>query len=432
VLRQSIEEAKKFVREALLSSQRRNPLLVITSKKDYGGSWHPLVEPDRLARSLSGMVQVVQVEAPLRASEDAFQTALDGAGLGRSLKVFDGGVRLYLPGMTTNDPMERHHLWTHLYLDRQSSRAATASLIQQIALLASSYALPSGFMGAMDAADRQRRSRGIKAVVQRVSTRLEDDAQAPVEDRPSEGHDETAVVSADSATVDSSKNSQADDIRALLVQVENLQAENLVFGEENDRLESEARKLRTELELLRGERDELRAQLERGRARQPHRDVAKDREVLSHSVLKGDPTLEQALEYLQDAFPSRVEVLPSAFKSAREAVGFKFKDRAWDLQIKLVTEYWDLMANGDGGDAKARGVFGNAYSAQEAALASTSDRGVRLRTFMYRGEPVTMVRHLRIGVKEDSLAETWRLHFHWDGERKKIVIGHSGKHLDFN
>lgn len=52
----------------------------------------------------------------------------------------------------------------------------------------------------------------------------------------------------------------------------------------------------------------------------------------------------------------------------------------------------------------------------------------RKRTFDYEGEPVEMFRHLKIGVDED-VARTIRVHFHWDAEREKIVIGYCGEHL---
>lgn len=41
-----------------------------------------------------------------------------------------------------------------------------------------------------------------------------------------------------------------------------------------------------------------------------------------------------------------------------------------------------------------------------------------------------MWKHLKIGVK-DSITETWRCHFEFDADEKKVVIGHCGRHLDF-
>ena len=52
----------------------------------------------------------------------------------------------------------------------------------------------------------------------------------------------------------------------------------------------------------------------------------------------------------------------------------------------------------------------------------------RQRTFDYVGTQVEMFRHLKIGVDDDP-TRTIRVHFHWDGDRQKIVIGYCGEHL---
>ena len=52
----------------------------------------------------------------------------------------------------------------------------------------------------------------------------------------------------------------------------------------------------------------------------------------------------------------------------------------------------------------------------------------RERAFNYEGETVEMFRHLKIGVGDDA-TRTIRVHFHWDADREKIVIGYCGEHL---
>jgi hypothetical protein len=76
-----------------------------------------------------------------------------------------------------------------------------------------------------------------------------------------------------------------------------------------------------------------------------------------------------------------------------------------------------------------RGVFGNAYAASESEKAESNPRAKRLRTFTYKGNDIVMMSHLRIGVN-DGVAETLRIHFAWDSDDRKIIIGHCGQHLD--
>jgi hypothetical protein len=72
---------------------------------------------------------------------------------------------------------------------------------------------------------------------------------------------------------------------------------------------------------------------------------------------------------------------------------------------------------------------GNAYSARESETVEANKRARQLRTFNHKGDSIEMMKHLKIGIK-DSAAETLRIHFEWDGNARKIIIGHCGQHLD--
>lgn len=140
--------------------------------------------------------------------------------------------------------------------------------------------------------------------------------------------------------------------------------------------------------------------------------------------------LEDALRVLCLVFPDRVVVLDSAWRSARVAKDFKYPRRALELMVTLCTEYWSKLAEGKG-DTEAKGVFGQkSFAANESKTARDNKRAKSLRTFSYRGEPVEMMKHLKIGAPSEGTADTWRCHFEWDARERCIVIGHCGKHLD--
>ena len=141
------------------------------------------------------------------------------------------------------------------------------------------------------------------------------------------------------------------------------------------------------------------------------------------------PCLEDCLLILSHLFPGRVVILPSAWKSAREAAGFRRSDKAFELLRKLFADYFDAMSEGLG-DRAGQQVFGpTSFAARESEGVENNKRARSLRTFVYEGEPIEMMRHIKIGVK-DSVAETFRAHFHWDDEGRRIVLGHCGCHLD--
>ena len=119
--------------------------------------------------------------------------------------------------------------------------------------------------------------------------------------------------------------------------------------------------------------------------------------------------------------------MDSAHASARKMTLFAHGRDLLGLLRKLVTTYRDRLM--DGGDTKARFVFGrDHYAAKESKLVMGSKDMRRQRTFEYDGKQEEMFRHLKIGVREDP-RETIRVHFHWDAPRRKIVIGHCGEHL---
>jgi polyhydroxyalkanoate synthesis regulator phasin len=147
------------------------------------------------------------------------------------------------------------------------------------------------------------------------------------------------------------------------------------------------------------------------------------------NALNECPTLEESLKVIEALFGDRVVILDSAWSSARDAESYKYKDTGFELLWKLVTQYWEVLSNGKG-DTEARAIFGmNKYSAKESETVTFNRRARLLRTFRYKGEDVYMEKHLRDNVNP-SVVETIRVHFHWDAEDRKIVIGHCGAHLD--
>lgn len=136
----------------------------------------------------------------------------------------------------------------------------------------------------------------------------------------------------------------------------------------------------------------------------------------------------QSLLVIKRLFPTRIEVLDSAFESADESKSFRNRKLLFSLLLELVTGYWCALASGRS-DAEARLGFGEHYAAQESDTVENSRRARQRRTFIYKGKPVPMMKHLKIG-KKPGMSETIRVHFEWDASQRIIVIGHCGRHLD--
>jgi hypothetical protein len=144
-------------------------------------------------------------------------------------------------------------------------------------------------------------------------------------------------------------------------------------------------------------------------------------------LASGSPTPAVLLDVVQNSFPARVAVLDTAHESAKQSQTFEHVERLSTLLRRLCTDYYDELERG--GDSKARNVFTNhEFAAQESETVQNSEVLRSHRTFKYRNEQVCMLRHLKIGVA-NTVETTIRVHFHWDSEKKRIVIGHCGPHL---
>jgi hypothetical protein len=145
------------------------------------------------------------------------------------------------------------------------------------------------------------------------------------------------------------------------------------------------------------------------------------------AIFEQAPSLETSLRTIATIFPDRVIVLDSAYESAQDSSAFRHRKKAFSLLWTLCTDYWKALTSGHG-DGEAKQCFGAAFAAKESETLSSAGR--RRRTFTYGGAEFLMEKHLKIGVA-DSKAETLRVHFEWLGDRKQILIGYCGGHLDF-
>lgn len=149
------------------------------------------------------------------------------------------------------------------------------------------------------------------------------------------------------------------------------------------------------------------------------------------AIAGGAGTIVDALRTVAHVYSDRLIVLDSAWKSANAAVGFRKVSKAFDLLRRLGSDYWATLASGKP-DSQAKEVFTkNEFAPDESDTVANNKRGRKLRTFVYKGQPVEMLPHLKIGVK-DSEYETLRVHFMWDAESRVIVIGHCGAHINFD
>ncbi len=201
---------------------------------------------------------------------------------------------------------------------------------------------------------------------------------------------------------------------------------------ENDRLETEIAEVRAEIDDARSEVNKkeyvIQSLKDRLEAAGVGRGSSVDIERLINIACRNDqPTPLECLDVLQSIHGDKCIILDSARKSAKNMNRFIHGRQLLSMLIRLVTDYRSALI--DGGDSKAKKCFGkNEFAAKESETVVNNKAMRRARTFEYEGKLVEMLRHLKIGVEDDE-TKTIRVHFHWDAQKKRIVIGYCGPHL---
>lgn len=399
-------ETDAYVRHVLLDRHREVPVLLVTPtvRMEF------IVDPASLAKGLRGMASVVELRS--RDATEALTRSLVDAGFDPLFTCFDGGVRLYAPRMSPDDPLHRHRLWIRTWLLRFSDDVGQRSMLLAglVADRIAEAVMPSDLISSVQDFDRNERRRHAE----RVLAAPPPDPGQSMESVLAQSTSQIAALEAAlrDATYENELYDESNRSLTEQLNVERRRVGELEFEAQNERLKSEA------LEQRLGAKQQKDVD---GVPQEVRADLA--------ASLGGEIPPEVSLRLISIAWPDRVVVLDSAVRSARKSASFKQPDDALELLTTLVTDYYDAIKRG--GDNEARKVFGKNEFAPKESDSSLSKEGLKRRVFTYKNQPVEMLAHLKIGVKP-SVAETLRIHFHWDARDQKIVIGHCGPHLDFD
>ena len=216
------------------------------------------------------------------------------------------------------------------------------------------------------------------------------------------------------------------------------EADSLLYksAQKNKDLEGKLQAKEEEISLLNSQIDGLKHALD-GQQQSSQQidedalDVLENFRTLLMPVIGSDkpkPSLEECMNIIQALFRERVVFLDTAFDSARESSDFIYGMKAFSLMWRLVNSYWEDLRSGKGEQIAMKCFGRNEYAQNEANALSVEGR--RRRTFVFEGQEFLMDKHLKIGVK-DSLTETLRIHFMWLNDRKQVIVGHCGKHINF-
>lgn len=220
-----------------------------------------------------------------------------------------------------------------------------------------------------------------------------------------------------------------DELRALHAkEIDELQDNKLeeAIEEEKKRLEAEQRiaELERELEEANTKRFGYEAQIEGMKAAVSRATALEAAASARMDIAKYPQSPETIVSYFTSVFADRIAFSDSAVKSLK-GCRFSLRD-LWEILFSLSTVMWDLMQSDNCPDPykEFRQRTGIDASRGEGSMTRKDARLMEQFKTTYQGRVIDIEPHITYGRDSQSV------HFGFDIDTKKIVVGHCGEHLD--
>ena len=394
------ENIENVVNDVLLNPERKLPVLIVSRST---GDEELCVDPIGLGRSLQGMAVVCSLAKGCGIS---LTHALRAASVDwKHLGCWDGSVRVYLPGFTPSSDPKKHSLWFRQFLELKHSGERIRFVARKVAANVIELQYPSGFSRIIE--DHDLRVAGEE------SLRISKSGKSKEQVVALQGEVRLLQEANQSLRLDAD---QVSGLRNTISQLEGLfeesNQERKFAQEDAEQQRQRAGKLAMELKLI--------------KQKLPIEQI----EVTPSWLLDG-LIQEQWNPYgayvrlLQSRYSDHVIFLPEALKSADECIYTK-PGKPKKMLRDLVTKYYEALLSGEGDRAGIR-IFGvDGFAAKENDTLSIE--GERARTKSFEGKDWFMENHLKI-TKGGTPTTAFRVHFIWDSQNRRILVGHVGEHL---
>ena len=140
--------------------------------------------------------------------------------------------------------------------------------------------------------------------------------------------------------------------------------------------------------------------------------------------------LSEAVELIEVLFPEKLSLSEEAKKSAKAASNIPI-DIAWPCLFQMATTLHDLFfvesEKGIDIEKEFNDRTGLGLAMTEGRQTKRDPNLLKLRTIVYEGKEISIVPHVKSGTKKPKLL---RIYFYPDQEKKRIIVGHCGDHLN--
>lgn len=344
-----------------------------------------LVDPSRLARNLAGMASVYIAETT--ELDDELENFLDS-----NFRCANGMVRVYQPNIRFEIPSDfrRHRFFPRAYiLDRGTLH--TEDII-------------------------------IKGLARRSLTPVAN-IVASIEDVLSRGREARL-------------HSLRAEVESAATQREMIE----LYTQEIKKIEEKVQGLEEENRILTGERDEMDDKVDRleyeSAMHKQRADFADDLDAKSRAQVDAvrnltvfPKTLSDIVELISDIYSDRLCFTERAVKSAS---GYQIEvGVAWECLRSMATVLYDLYFNQDLTVREISQAFrsktGYEVGLFDSETTKNNTRLALLRQDTFEDEKIDISTHVKHRTKKPNLL---RVHFHVHREKKLLIIGHCGDHLD--
>lgn len=377
-----------LLRTALDDPARRYPIVYVS--RPATGTL--LLDAGALARALAGSAIVLVADSP------DLDTELDWL-LPAAFKCVGGALRVYLPGTRLEDDADARR---HRYLDPTALATVDGELPASLAAAITRWA-DGAFSGWLTTpAELHERAREARLADLRARELADVDGLREyvrlLEEENTHLHERLDTLGV-----------QFDQARDEIAQVEELKARLQAASAEREKLR--------QTQLTRAASDEQAVQ----------------QQAAIQALRELPETLPAILDLIARLFPARVRVTTRASKSAEEAAIERARDGrlGWPLLHALATTLHDLVfAEPPISDIETafQQQTGIEVAFTETKQTNRNDRMMGLRRDVDdRGEPIDITPHLKLGSRPPRQL---RVHFAIDRERRLLIIGHCGDHLE--
>lgn len=379
----------RILLERLEAPGRLCPIILISCSD---ADQKPMLDANGLAKALAGSARVYVAESPDVKEEWEYF-------LPRGFRCQNGMVRIYQPGVRFDSERDakRHRYFSEEQIRELSEAAIREMIVRGVARRANA----SGYLDVTSLEDIETRRREIRL---REFKHAADD-RSKVE--------WIELLEQDNQGLHAKVREVSDQLQAAVGRAEEFEDQNIDLSKEISRLNY----------LVQDMNQKHASAYDSARLAASRIDALKRLNHLPTSV-------REVAQMVQSLHPAQIVFTERGLSSTEDrsdAVVELAWECLWAMATTLHALFFDDDTKGVDLERRFKEVSGFDLAMSEGKSTKKDKKFMNLRKDTYDGKTVEIIPHVKVGNKEPRLL---RVHFYPDHDRKTIVVGHCGGHLD--